>query len=294
MLLQEILDILVPIYLLILVAYLLGRFGFPWPSKDITPALLHLALPALIVRELAADRADPDDLLRMMLAAALVLGISTLIFWGLLRWRKLPTRTFLAPAALSSPSIGLAVGYLGFEASGGLSLALGYGGILLIGQFSIGRWLLNGKVQWAGLLKQPFLWGFVIALALMFLRVDIPEYIDKTLKITGDLAIPILILSLGFALTKAKFNGFGRMILYSGIRAVVLVGLSIAAAYGLGFEHGSVAFKLVLIMGVLPSATLNILMGMQADDDMQSITLFVFCTTLWTALLLPIAMVILL
>jgi hypothetical protein len=35
-------------------------------------------------------------------------------------------------------------------------------------------------------------------------------------------------------------------------------------------------------------------MGLQAKDDMQPITLFVFCTTLWTAVLLPIAMVILL
>jgi predicted permease len=74
---------------------------------------------------------------------------------------------------------------------------------------------------------------------------------------------------------------------------VVLVGLSIAAAFGLGFEQGTDAFKLVLMMGVLPSATINILMGLQAEDDMQPITLFVFCSTLWTAVLLPIAMVIL-
>lgn len=291
--LQEILDILVPIYALILLAYVLGRLGFPWPSKEITPALLQIALPALIIRELANDHADPDDLLRMMLAAALVLAISTLIFWGLIRWRKLSVRTYLAPAALSSPSIGLAVGMLGFGDSG-LSLALGYGGILLVGQFSLGCWLLNGKVQWLQLVKQAFLWGFILALVLMFLKVDIPSYIDKTLEIAGNLAIPILILSLGFALTKVNFNGFGRMILYSGIRSLVIIGLSIAAAYGLGFDQSSEAFKLVLLMGVLPAATINILMGMQAEDDMQPITLFVFCTTLWTAILLPIAMVILL
>ena len=293
MLLQEILDILVPIYALILLAYVLGRLGFPWPSKEITPALLQIALPALIIREIAGDRADPDDLLRMMLAAALVLAISTVIFWGLIRWRKLSVRTYLAPAALSSPSIGLAVGYLGFESSG-LSLALGYGGILLIGQFSLGRWLLNGKVEWRQLLNQAFLWGFILALLLMFFKIDIPSYINKTLKIPGDLAIPILILSLGFALTKVTFTGFWRILFYTAIRSVVLVGLSIAAAFGLGFEQGTDAFKLVLMMGVLPSATINILMGLQAKDDMQPITLFVFCTTLWTAVLLPIAMVILL
>ena len=191
MLLQEILDILVPIYALILLAYVLGRLGFPWPSKEITPALLQIALPALIIREIAGDRADPDDLLRMMLAAALVLAISTVIFWGLIRWRKLSVRTYLAPAALSSPSIGLAVGYLGFESSG-LSLALGYGGILLIGQFSLGRWLLNGKVEWRQLLNQAFLWGFILALVLMFFKIDIPSYINKTLKIPGTWRSPSL------------------------------------------------------------------------------------------------------
>ena len=290
--LDVILDILVPIYALILLAYVLGRFGFPWPAKQITPTLFQIALPALIIRELASDRADPDDLLRMMLAAVIVLTISTLIFWGLIRWKHLSVRTYLATAALSSPSIGLAVGYLGFG-SGGLSLALGYGGVLLLGQFSLGCWLLNGKVDWRQLFKQAFLWSFILALFLMFLKIDIPSYIDKTLKIPGEMAIPILILSLGFSLTKVNFTGFGKSILYSGIRALVIGGLSIAVAYSLGFQS-TTSFTLVLLMGVLPSATINILMGMQADDDMQPITLFVFCSTLWTALLLPIAMVILL
>ena len=285
----DILNILVPIYGIVITAFLLGKFNFPWASKKLTPLVLHIALPCLVVRQLANDRANPQDMLWMLLAAALVFLFSTILGYAVLKVSRQDVRTYLAAFTLNNMSIGLAIGILGFGTNG-LALCIGFASIILVAQFTFGLWSYEGKIIWKTILKEPFIWAFALALAFMFFRVELPPYVDKTLEQVGHLTIPLLLLSLGFALAHIPFAGFFRGMVLSGIRLVIFVGMSFCVVLLLGFEGESRA--IVLLMSVLPASTINILMANQTGKvDMPPLTIMVMCTNIWMAAALPIAMI---
>ena len=95
------------------------------------------------------------------------------------------------------------------------------------------------------------------------------------------------------------------------VKEILDILLPIYACAGLGFALGrfgvawdakpisplvlQVAFPLlVILMSILPAATINILMGQEAGADLEPLTIFVTCTNLWLVVSLPIALVLLL
>ena len=287
--LNNILNILIPIYAIVIAAYLMGRFKFPWASKKLTPLVLHVALPCLVIRQLANDRANSTDMLWMLLAAAMVFGFSTALAIILLKLTRQDIRTYLSAFTLNNMSIGLAVGILGFG-NNGLALCIGFASIILVAQFTFGHWWYAGNYQWRVLVKEPFIWAFLIALGFMFSGIHLPSYVDKTLEQMGMLTIPLLLLSLGFSLSQIRFNGFIKGMVLAAIRLTIFVGMSFCTVLLLGLEGESRA--IVLLLSVLPASTINILMANQAEDvDMPPLTMMIMCTNLWMTVALPIAMI---
>ena len=287
--LENILDILVPIYGIVVAAFVLGKFNFPWASKKLTPLVLHVALPCLVVRQLSNDRANPEDMLWMLLAAAMVFGFASIIAYIFLKIAKQEVKTYLAAFTLNNMSIGIAVGILGFG-DNGLALCLGFASIILVAQFTFGMWSYEGRIVWQVLFKEPFIWAFLLALAFMFFRVHLPSFVDKTLEQLGHLTIPLLLLALGFALAEIKITGFARAMIFSGFRLGIFFGVSWLVVLILGFEGETRA--IVLLMSVLPASTINILMANQTGKiDMPPLTVTIMCTNIWMAAALPVAMI---
>jgi hypothetical protein len=287
--LDNILDILVPIYGIVIAAFVMGKFNFPWASKKLTPLVLHVALPCLVVRQLSNDRANPEDMLWMLLAAAMVFGFASIVAYLFLKVAKQEIRTYLAAFTLNNMSIGIAVGILGFG-DNGLALCLGFASIILVAQFTFGMWTYQGRIVWQVLFREPFIWAFLLALAFMFFRVELPTFVDKTLEQLGHLTIPLLLLALGFALAEIKITGFVRGMIFSGVRLGIFFGVSWLVVLILGFEGETRA--IVLLMSVLPASTINILMANQTGKiDMPPLTVTIMCTNIWMAAALPIAMI---
>lgn len=287
--LDNILDILVPIYGIVIAAFILGKFNFPWASKKLTPLVLHVALPCLVIRQLSNDRANPEDMLWMLLAAAMVFGFASIIAYIFLKITKQEVKTYLAAFTLNNMSIGIAVGILGFG-DNGLALCLGFASIILVAQFTFGMWSYEGRIVWQVLFKEPFIWAFLLALAFMFFKVQLPTFVDKTLEQLGHLTIPLLLLALGFALAEIKITGFARAMIFSGVRLGIFFGVSWLVVLILGFEGETRA--IVLLMSVLPASTINILMAKQTGKiDMPPLTVTIMCTNIWMAAALPVAMI---
>lgn len=285
--LTHILDILVPIYVIVLLGYLLGRGKFPWANTHVAPLVFHVALPALVIHHLANDRADPIQMLWMMLASLVILLVSMIASYLLLRLRGLSYRTYMAPMLLSNMAICLALGELGFN-SKGFALAIGFASVVLIFQFGAGPSLILGSFKWRPLLKQVFPWAFILALALMFSGVHLPSYVDRTLGFLGSMTIPLILLSLGFALADTKFTGMLRPLIGAGVRMAIFVGVNYCVAMLLGLEGDT--RKIVLLVSVLPASTINIMMAKNCGCDDPDMTRFVFCTNIWMTVALPVAM----
>ena len=114
----ELLNILLPIYGCVGLGFVLSRFGFSWDAKVISPLILQVSLPLLVIHQFTRPEVTSGSIIRMLLAAVLVVGLFVVVFGVLLRVTGLPIRTYLAAACFSNMAIGFALGYLGFGNSG--------------------------------------------------------------------------------------------------------------------------------------------------------------------------------
>ena len=287
----NILDILVPIYATVIFGYLLGRREFPWVSRTIVPLILQISLPCLIVSHFSKQKTVPDGLVEVLISAGIIFTILLGIFYLLLRLFKMPLRTFLGAASLQNMSIGLALGFLGFGNTG-FALALGYASVILFAQFTLGWWIPEGRINVKRTLSQITIYGIILGLLLMFVHIQPPSYIDKTLSLIGQLAIPLLLFSLGFSLAGIKITRFPKNLVLSAIHLTICLGIGISTALLMGLEND--AFVVVVLLSMLPSSTINLLMGKESGADMPPMTMFIFCTNIWLVITLPIGLVLLL
>lgn len=287
----NVLNILIPIYATVILGYILGRKGFPWPSGTIVPLILQISLPCLIVSHFAKQTSVPTGLVQVLISAGIIVVVIFGIFYLLLRIFKLPLRTYLGAAGLQNMSIGLALGFLGFGNTG-FALALGYASVILLAQFTFGWWIPEGRINWKRVLSQLTIYGIILGLLLMFVHIQPPSYIDKTLSLIGQLAIPLLLFSLGFSLAGITITKLPRNLLMSAIHLTCCLGVGISTALLMGLEND--AFIVVVLLSMLPSSTINLLMGRESGADMQPMTMFVFCTNIWLVVTLPVGLVLLL
>lgn len=293
---DEILGILVPIYTTVLLGYGLGRIGFSWDAKTISPLVLQVTFPLLVIHQFTRPGIETSGVITMFMAALLVVGGFFVIF-GLLCWlAKLPIRTYLGAAALSNMSIGLAVGYLGFGEDG-FAMTLAFGSVVLLAQFTLGRWVpaglgSGGHVDLGRPFRRPFIYVLALGILLLFMGIHLPVYIGKTLHLVGQLTIPLLLLSLGFALAAIHFQGIGRSLLMTVVHLGICLAVGVAAVWLLGLEGQDRA--LVILLSIMPSSTINILMGREEGADVERLTIFVACSNLWLIVSLPVALVLLL
>ena len=214
--LVKVLDILLPIYVCVGFGFVLGRCRFPWNSQVITPLVLQVSFPMLVIHQFTSPTVTSSGVTRVLLAAVLLVGLFFVLFGALIHLARLPVQSYLAASSLSNVSIGLAIGYLGFGDSG-FALCVAFGSVVLLAQFSLGKWLPGGKIEFQSVFHQVVLYALLIGIILMFSGVHFPFYVSKSLQLVGQITIPLLLLSLGFALSEVNLSSFGRGMLFATV-----------------------------------------------------------------------------
>ncbi len=174
----------------------------------------------------------------------------------------------------------------------GFAMSLAFGSVMLFAQFTLGRWLPSGKIEMKPVFGQVFLYALVLGMVLMFVGIHLPSYVERGLHLVGKITIPLLLLSLGFALAKVSLAGFGKGMLLATVHLIICACIGVGVAWVLPLQEEQ--RKLVILLSILPSATINILIGQEAGDDLEPLTIFVTCTNLWLVVSLPVAIAILL
>ena len=81
----ELLNILLPIYGCVGLGFALSRFGFPWDAKVISPLILQVSLPLLVIHQFTRPELTGSSSVRMILAAVLVGGLCVVVCGVLIR-----------------------------------------------------------------------------------------------------------------------------------------------------------------------------------------------------------------
>jgi predicted permease len=105
----------------------------------------------------------------------------------------LPIRGFLSPVMLSNVgNVGLPVCSLPLGSAG-----LAYVVVILVGVFTVGIWLPQGRISASDLYRKPVVYAVIIAILLMLTGIELPDTLDNAFSILAGLAIPLMLITLG-------------------------------------------------------------------------------------------------
>ena len=207
-----------------------------YPNEFISVLVTSVTTPALVFHTIVSTELDDALLLQILLATLLAIAVMAGFGAIMLRMARLPVITLLPTATFpNAGNLGLPIAHLAFGDIG-LAVAVSVFTILSITQHTLGVWLLSWSGRAAGSQKRK--WPVSVAVActaavvLRFVEIPLPAPVLASADLVGSLTVPLMLLSLGYALATVSRSSIKAGSVVGGIRlasgalaAVVITGL---------------------------------------------------------------------
>jgi hypothetical protein len=287
-----VLEIVAPVFLLAGIGFAWVKLGFEYRIQFVTQLAMTLSVPCLIFVSLMNTEIAPAALSALSLAAVVAYGGVTIVAALLIRLLRLDRRTYLAPVIFGNTgNVGLPLALFAFGDTG-LGYAVVVFAIMAIWSFTFGIWLVAGTESLSKVLKEPLVWGTLLGALFLVMDWETPKFLTNTLGLIGQMAIPLMLITLGVAVARLSPGGIGRAVLLSGLKLALCVGIAWAA--GTWFALDPVAFGVLVLQVATPVAVTSYLLAEKYGADAQSVAGLVVVSTLMSVAALPLLLAFLL
>lgn len=281
-----VLEIVAPVFLLAGIGFTWVKAGLEYRIQFVTQLAMTLSLPCLIFVSLMQTRIDPAALTALSLASVVAYGIVTVVFLSLVKLLRLQTRTYSAPLIFGNTgNLGLPLALFAFGEIG-LSYAIIVFAIMALWSYTFGIWLVAGAGSLGKVLREPLVWATVLGALFMWQGWQTPKFMTNTLQLIGQMAIPIMLITLGVAVARLSGKGFVQAAALSLVKLGLCVG--IAWVVGRYFELDPIAFGVLVLQVATPVAVTSYLLAEKYGADAQSVAGLVVASTLMSVGALPL------
>jgi len=284
---EQVFSIVAPLFLIVAVGYIYG--GWVNPEMGITNRLImDVFMPALIFHVMVQENFYPAQYLTLMVGGVLLMAGSGVLAYVLAKSVGWAPRSFVPPAMFSNWAnlgIPLYVMALGQQALDGGVMLVVAGNILC---FTVGTYLYSGQVSMTQVLKTPIIIAVILGLFINSINLPVPEFIDIPINMLGQVAIPLMLFSLGVRLTKVSLNDNVIGSVMAVFCPVVGIGLALLIVRVLPLSE--LHANILILFGVLPPAVINFMLAEQYGNDPEKIASMVIIGNLVSIITIPIAL----
>lgn len=238
---------MLPLLVCGLVGFFWGKRGIAYPSAFVSTLVTYVAIPLLVFHTLMTTPLEADALLLILGVSTVALLVAALVVAGLLWVFRLPSAALGQTAWIpNAGNLGLPMATLVFGAEG-LTVAIAFFAVSSFLSFTIGlRWLTGsaGKVS-----RQPVVWATILAVLGRSVDAAAPEWLLESALLLGSLAVPLMLLTLGHALSGLPRSGLKTGTLVTATRFVSggLVALILLTVTGLPYAIAApIALQMVM------------------------------------------------
>lgn len=250
--------VLFPIFILILVGYLYAKFQ-PIDMEFANRMNLSIFIPALLIEALSKKEFSLIDYQSLAVAGVLVVLLSGVLAWGFAKAFKLPITMFVPTMMFNnSGNMGLPLAVLAFGDKA-LSAAVVLFLMSNLLHFTVGTYIVGGKVSWFNLLKMPINIATIIGLIISFTHWQMPEVIHKPIEMLSQVAIPLMLVSLGVRMTTVDLRAWRIGLL--GAILCPIISVAVAFIVLLFLPLDPFLRMQLLIFAALPPAVLNFMLA---------------------------------
>ena len=285
-------QIVAPVFILAAIGFTWVKIGWSYEIEFVTRLAMTLSVPALIFIALMKANISADTLSNLFLSSLIAYLFLALIFWITGKIFKLNMATYWAPLIFGNTgNLGLPLAMFAFGEVG-LGYAVVVFAVMAIGSFSIGVWMVSGGGSINKVFKEPMVWATLLGALFLIQGWQTPKWATNTLELLGQMAIPLMLITLGVALARLKINLISRAIILSILKLCVSVG--VAWIIGIYFELNDIAFAVLVMQIATPVAVTSYLLAQKYGADANEVAGLVIASTALSVFALPVLLGILL
>lgn len=284
---QQVITIVAPLFLVAAVGYFYGTRMRP-EMRITNQLVMDIFMPALIFHVMIQDDFVPAQYFSLMLAGGLLMLGSGLIALLFSKVVGIAWRAFVPPAMFSNwANLGLPlyVFALGEHALGAGVMLVVVGNIFC---FTIGTYIYSGQLSSLEVLKTPMIVAVVAGGLINLLDVSVPNVLLVPINMLGQVAIPLMLFSLGVRLTRASWRDS-----HSGLVMAVfcpVVGVALALLLIQIFPMSDLHQSILILFGALPPAVINFMLAEQYQTEPDTVASMVLIGNLFAIISLPIVL----
>lgn len=290
---KALLNTVVPVALVVLSGYLLGR-RVAMDLTTLSRLTLYLLVPALIFDAMYRAEYSREGLLGLTLGFALTYALLYLLILGAGRLLGLSPEAAKGLLVCSlfpnSGNMGLSLTFfaLGEE---GLRRAVVYFVLSSVVMFGLGPAFIRGGGFREGLLftlRLPLFYALFLGLFFKALGIALPFRLDEGVRLMGQAAIPVLLLTLGMQMGKTRFQVGAFEATASALR--LLIAPLLAYGVGLALELPRLEHQVLVLQSATPVAVNAFLMTKEFGGDALRVARSVVVSTFLAFLTLPLVL----
>lgn len=281
-----VLNITAPVFLLAAVGFVWVKLGFEYSVTFVTRMAMTLAVPCLIFVALMNIDAAPQAIATLSLASFVAYLVVMAGFFILVKAARLDTQTYLAPLIFGNTgNLGLPLALFAFGETG-LGYAVVVFAVMAILSFTIGIWMVAGAGSFKRVLQEPLVGATLLGALFLWQGWETPVFLTNTLELIGQMAIPMMLITLGVAVARLETKAMGQAVVLSVVKLLICGGAGWGAAVWFGLDP--VAAGVLIVQLATPVAVTSYLLAEKYGADAQPVAGLVVASTLLSVLALPL------
>ena len=279
-------EIVAPVFLLGALGYFWVKLGFEYPLEFVTRIGMSLAVPALVFVSLMQSDIPTTGIIDVAVASILAyLAVSALLLMVIFV-AGLDLRTYLSPLIFGNTgNIGLPLALFAFGETG-LGYAVVIFATMAVYNFTVGVWLVSGGGSVAKLIREPLVSATLLGALFLWQGWETPKFLTNTLDLVGQLAIPLMLITLGVAVARLSPKGVLSAVLLSLVKAVASVSCAWLVGRWMGLDP--VAFGVLVLQLGTPVAVTSYLLAAKYGADADAVAGLVVVSTILGIGLMPL------
>lgn len=280
-----VLEIVAPVFLLAAIGFVWVKVGAEYRIRFVTQLSMTLGVPCLIFVSLMQTELDPGALTSLTLAAIAAYIAVIVVTSTVVRMFRFETRTYTAPLIFGNTgNLGLPLALFAFG-DVGLSYAVVVFAVMAVLSFTYGVWLVAGGGSPIKVVKEPMVAATLLGALFLWQGWQTPQFLTNTLELIGQIAIPLMLITLGVAVARLSAAGLGRAALLSVLKLVICI--SLAWTVGRQFTLDPVAFAVLVLQVATPVAVTSYLLAEKYGADADAVAGLVVASTIISVVALP-------
>ncbi|NNF24404.1 MAG: AEC family transporter [Rhodobacteraceae bacterium] len=285
-LILTVLEIVAPVLLIGLAGFAWVKLGFEYRMQFVTQLAMTLSLPCLVFTALMNSALEPSALRDVLLASVAAYAAVTVVMLTLTKAFRLNLQTYLAPLIFGNTgNVGFPLAFFAFGEEG-LVYAVMIFAVMAVYSFTAGVWMVSGGGSVARVFKEPVVAATLLGALFLSQGWKTPSFLTNALELVGQLAIPLMLLTLGVAVARLSPRSLGQAFWLSLLKAIICA----AIAWGVGryFGLNQVAFAVLVLQVTTPVAVTSYLLAEKYGTNSEVVSGLVVVSTLLSVGYIPL------